>query len=277
VGASPFRVRSRSTSPHQLMSRQASPVRPNPGPSVQQGSPVRRSLPVRQGSPHRSTSVRPHQQLHQQPHQQLHQHPHQQQLPQQPAVPAGNLMVNSWQQKVQEDLERYKRVGQENMSATGRQDMSATRRQNLAANQGKEVTFPSGQKPASLRQQSTAGDAEADGRQMAQVNDRGIGVLGRRLQAAQSMDRRRRLVHQQTADVVPRLDSIGYGAPAGQPTAALGGLGVSRRNGSIRASAPPWTGGPSTRRLSPSRFAEREQEPLLASGFNKSQRIGAIH
>ena len=277
MGASPFRVRSRSTSPHQLMSRQASPVRPNPGPSVQQGSPVRRSLPVRQGSPHRSTSVRPHQQLHQQPHQQLHQHPHQQQLPQQPAVPAGNLMVNSWQQKVQEDLERYKRVGQENMSATGRQDMSATRRQNLAANQGKEVTFPSGQKPASLRQQSTAGDAEADGRQMAQVNDRGIGVLGRRLQAAQSMDRRRRLVHQQTADVVPRLDSIGYGAPAGQPTAALGGLGVSRRNGSIRASAPPWTGGPSTRRLSPSRFAEREQEPLLASGFNKSQRIGAIH
>ena len=51
-------------------------------------------------------------------------------------------MVNSWQQKVQEDLERYKRVGQENMSATGRQDMSATRRQNLAATQGKEVTFP---------------------------------------------------------------------------------------------------------------------------------------
>lgn len=269
VGVSPFRVRSRSTSPHQLMSRQASPVRPGPGPSVQQGSPVRQGLPVRHSSPHRSTSVRPHQQLHQQLQQQ--------QLPQKPAVPAGNLMVNSWQQKVQEDLERYKRVGQENMSATGRQDMSATRRQNLAATQGKEVTFPSGQKPASFRQQSTAGDAEADSRQMAQVNDRGIGVLGRRLQAAQSMDRRRRLVHQQTADVVPRLDSIGYGAPAGQPTAALGGLGVSRRNGSIRASAPPWTGGPSTRRLSPSRFAEREQEPLLASGFNKSQRIGAMH
>ncbi len=186
-------------------------------------------------------------------------------------------MVNSWQQKVQEDLERYKRVGQENMSATGRQDMSATRRRNLAATQGKGVALASGQKPAPLRQQSTAGDAEVDSRRMAQVNDRGIGVLGRRLQAAQSMDRRTRLVHQQTADVVPRLDSIGYGAPAGQPTAALGGLGVSRRNGSIRASAPPWTGGPGTRRLSPSRFAEREQEPLLASDFNKSQRIGAMH
>lgn len=263
VGVSPFRVRSRSTSPHRLISRQASPVRP----SVQQGSPVRHSLPVRQGSPHRSASIRPHQQQHQQPHQR--------QLPQKQAVSAGNLMVISWQQKVQEDLERYKRVGQENMSATGRQDMSATRRQNLAATQGKEATLPNGQKPASLRQQSTAGDAEAVGRQMAQVNDRGIGVLGRRLQAAQSMDRRRRLVHQQTADVVPRLDSIGYGAPAGQLTAALGG--VSRRNGSIRASAPPWSGGPSTRRLSPSRFAEREQEPLLASGFDKSQRIGAMH
>ena len=271
MGGSPFRVRSRSTSPHRLMSRQASPVRP--GPSVQQGSPVGHSLPVRQGSPHRSASVKPHQQ----PHQQLHHQLHQQHLPHKQAVSAGNLMVNSWQQKVQEDLERYKRVGQENMSATGRQDMSATRRQNLAATQGKEMTHPSGQKPASLRQQSIAGHAEADGRRMAQVNDRGIGVLGRRLQAVRSMDRRRTLVHQQTADVVPRLDSIGYGAPAGQPTAALGGLGVSRRNGSIRASAPPWTGGPSTRRLSPSRFAEREQEPLLASGFNKSQRIGAMH
>ncbi len=169
---------------------------------------------------------------------------------------------------LQADFDRYKRLGQENMSSTGRQRMCTTVRQDMSTGR---------RKPAALRQQSMAAEPQSDPRQVAQVNDRGIGVLGRRLQAAHSMDRQRRLVHQQTADVVPRLDSLGYGAPSKQPPTAYREGGVSRRTGSIRASAPPWSGGPSTRRLSPSRFAEREQEPLLAPGLAKSQRIGAMH
>lgn len=163
------------------------------------------------------------------------------------------------------------------MSASGRQNMSVSERQPMSSTGRQGVSPPANQNAAALRQQNTAGDAQANLRRSAQVHDRGIGVLGRRLQAAQSMDRRRRLVHQQTTDVVPRLDSLGHGSPSKQPTATVRREGVTRRSGSIRASAPPWSGGPSARRLSPSRFAEREQEPLLASGFGRSQRIGALH
>lgn len=46
---------------------------------------------------------------------------------------------------------------------------------------------------------------------------RGIGVLGKRLQAAHSMARRSRLQRQRTADVVPRLDSARVAGQAKQP------------------------------------------------------------
>lgn len=243
AAVSPFRARSRSASPSQLTSRQGSPAR--------------------HGAPHRAASTRS-QQLPQQPSRQLSQ---------QPLPSAGTAAVSGWQRKLQEDFDRYKRIGQQDMSVSGRQPMSRTGRQGMPP--------PANQKPDALRQQSIAGNAQADPRGTvrgtAQVHDRGIGILGRRLQASQSMDRRRRLVHQQTTDVVPRLDSLGYGSPSKQPAATVRGEGVSGRSGSIRASAPPWSGGPSARRLSPSRFAEREQEPLLAPGFGRSQRIGALH
>ena len=103
------------------------------------------------------------------------------------------------------------------------------------------------------------------------------GVLSGSLQGADSINRRRRLAHQQTADVVPRLDSVGYGAPDRQPKAVVRVDGMSQRTHSISPSAPPWSGGKTARRLSPSRFAEREQEPLLTPGLAKSQRIGALH
>ena len=247
AAVSPFRARSRSASPSQLTSRQGSPAR--------------------HGSPHRAASTRS-QQLPQQPSRQL---------PQQPLPSAGTAAMSGWQRKLQEDFDRYKRIGQQGMTATGRPIMPMSGRQPMSGTGRQDMSSPANQKPAALRQQSIAGDAQANPRGTSQLHDRGIGILGRRLQASQSMDRRRRLVHQQTTDVVPRLDSLGYGSPSKQPAATVRGEGVSGRSGSIRASAPPWSGVPSARRLSPSRFAEREQEPLLASGFGRSQRIGALH
>ena len=241
AAVSPFRARSRSASPSQPTSRH--------------------------GSPHRAASTRS-QQLPQQPSRQLSQH----QLPS-----AGTAAMNGWQRKLQEDFDRYKRIGQQGMSASGRPIMPMSGRRPMSSTGRHDMSPPANQKPAALRQQSIAGDAQANPRGTVQVHDRGIGILGRRLQASQSMDRRRRLVHQQTTDVVPRLDSLGYGSPSKQPAATVRGEGVSGRSGFIRASAPPWSGGLSARRLSPSRFAEREQEPLLAPGFGKSQRIGALH
>ena len=106
-------------------------------------------------------------------------------------------------------------------------------------------------------------------------------MLGERLQAAQSIDggrRRRSPVQQGVENVVPRLDSS-YSpmVRVKQPMPSLKQGLTGRRSQSVRSSAPPWTAGTSGRRLSPSRFAEREQEPLLESGLARSQRIGALH
>ena len=62
------------------------------------------------------------------------------------------------------------------------------------------------------RQQSTIPAEQGDS------DIRGIGMLGKRLQAARSMARRSRLQRQRTADVVPRLDSARV---AGQPKRPL--------------------------------------------------------
>ena len=201
--------------------------------------------PTQNASPYRAASVKVKQQ------QQVHESP-----------VARNVMP-SLEQKLQADLDRYRRAGQENLSTTGRQSMSSTQRH----------------KPAAYRSPQGRGQA-VPGQGRAGENDQPHGMHHHQqhLQSAQSVDNRRgRLAHQRTADVVPRLDSLGYGAPVKQilPSAS-GSLG--RRGQMGRASAPPWTAaGQSGRRLSPSRFAEREQEPLLAPGLAKSQRIGAMY
>lgn len=227
TAVSPFKPRSRSLSPSQRMNRTASPTR--------------------NASPYRAASVKFKQQ------QQLHESP----------VGTREAMP-SLQQKLQADLDRYRRAGQENLSTTGRQSMSSTQRH----------------KPAAYR--SPQGRALAvQGQGRAGENDQPHGMHQQQqqhLQSAQSGDNRRgRLVHQRTADVVPRLDSLGYGAPGKQMLPSVSGT-MGRRGQMGRASAPPWTAaGQSGRRLSPSRFAEREQEPLLAPGLAKSQRIGAMY
>ena len=68
-------------------------------------------------------------------------------------------------------------VSGQQLTRTGRQDMSP----------------PANQNEAALRRQSTAGNAQAVPKGTAQVPDRGIGALGRRLRAAQSIDGRRQL------------------------------------------------------------------------------------
>ena len=211
----------------------------------------RTTSPTRHASPYRAASVKFQQQQQQS---------------------AARDVMPSLQQKLQTDFERYRRIGQENLSSTGRRSLSSTQRQ-------KPPVF------RSLREGQEQGTTEQSGKHShgmqhpAQVGDRGIRVSRRHLQSAQSMDRRSRLVHQRTVDVVPRLDSLGYGAPGKQMLpSARSTLGQRGQTG--RASAPPWTaGGQSGRRLNSSRFAEHEQEPLLAPGLKlgKSQRIGAVH
>ena len=232
TAVSPFKPRARSISPRQPVHRPGSPTQ--------------------HASPHRAASNRPQLQRH------LQQQQQQRLLWHQP--PAANDVMPSWQQKLQADFDRYKRVGQQSMSATVRQKPLAYRQQSMEDSQGMQANYSFS--PGSKR---SAQDADR------------YGGSGGRSQAQQSMDRQRRLAHQRTVDVVPRLDSLGYGAPAKQPLPVREGT-LGRRGQSSRASAPPWTaGGHSNRRLSPSRFAEREQEPLLASGFARSQRIGAMH
>ena len=182
-----------------------------------------------------------------------------QRLPQHQS-PAASDVMPSWQQKLQADFDQYRRVGQQNMSATVRQKPLAYRQQSLGDAQGVQANH----------------DFLPGSKRTAQDNDRYNGPGGRS-QAGHSVDRQRRLTHQRTADVVPRLDSVGYGTPAKQSLPVREDT-LGRRGQSSRASAPPWTvGRHSTRRLSPSRFVEREQEPLLAPGFAQSQRIGAMH
>lgn len=225
TAVSPFKPRSRSLSPSQRMNRTASPTR--------------------NASPYRATSVKFKQQQQQQQHE----------------SPVAKEVMPSLQQKLQADLDRYRRSGQENLSSTGRQSMPSTQRHKPAA-----YKSPQGR---ALAAQGRAGE-----------NDQPHGMYQQQqhLQSAQSMDNRRgRLAHQRTADVVPRLDSLGYGAPVKQMLPSASGT-LGRRGQMGRASAPPWTAaGQSGRRMSPSRFAEREQEPLLAPGLAKSQRIGALY
>ena len=234
TAGSPFKARSRSISPSRRMISPASPTR--------------------HASPYRGTSMRSQQQ-------QLHQ--------------TANVRdgMPSLQQKLQADFDRYRRIGQQTMTATGRENISPTQRQ-------KPLAYRSLQGNSQLPQQQgvARGHNKPHGTQYpVQVDDASNEVSGRRLQPAASMDRRRRLVHQRTADVVPRLDSMGYGAPVKQMLpSARGTQGRTGQPG--RASAPPWTGGgQSGRRLSPARFAEREQEPLLPPGLAHTQRIGAMH
>lgn len=235
---SPFRGRSRSISPSQRMNRQASPVQ--------------------HASPTRGTSMRPHR-LQQQ-----------QQLSHSPV--AKDVMPNL-QQKLQADFDRYARLGRQNMSATGRQSMSSTQRQKPIAYRSLQGNPQPVQEQGGTSELATPYSTE----QHAQMENQHSGVSSRRLQAAHSMDRQRRLMHQRTADVVPRLDSLGYGVSGKQVLSSRRSI-LGRRGQSGRASAPPWTaGGQSSRRLSPSRFAEREQEPLLDPGLAGSQRIGAVH
>lgn len=94
------------------------------------------------------------------------------------AIPDARLDVH---QKLQRDFEHYKRLGQQ-----------------------KSLAAPT------RRQSNYAAEASSD-------NDRDIGVPSKRLQAAQSIARRTQLRHQQTADVVPRFDSMQHWSPAKQP------------------------------------------------------------
>lgn len=162
------------------------------------------------------------------------------------------------QQKLQADFDRYARLG--------RQSMSSTQRQKPTAYRSLQGTPQPVQEQGMTSQHDTAYGTE----QRSEVSSR-------RLQAAHSVDRQRRLMHQRTADVVPRLDSLGYGVSGKQVLSSRRST-LGRRGQSGRASAPPWTAGrQSSHRLSPSRFAEREQEPLLDPGLAGSQRIGAVH
>ena len=200
----------------------------------------RATSPTRQVSPYRAASVKFQQQQ----------------------TSAARDVMPSLQQKLQADFERYRRVGQENLLSTGRHSLSSTQRQKPPVYRSLQGSSQGGQEQGSA---GVNGKHPPSMQYPAQNDDRGSG------------DRRSRLVHQRTADVVPRLDSLGYGAPVKQmlPNARST---LGRRGQAGRASAPPWTaGGQSSRRLSPSRFAEREQEPLLAPGLAKSQRIGAVH
>ena len=207
---------------------------------------------MRHASPSRGASMRPPLQQQQPAHQ----------------LPTANDVMPGWQHKLQLDFDRYSRIGRQGMSATGRQSLSSSMRQ----------------KPLAYRQQSLgssqglqASHNLSPGSKSTQVGDGRSGGPDRSLQGARSMDRHRRLVRQKTADVVPCLDSLSYGPAAKQALPVREGT-LGRRGQSSRASAPPWTAaGLSTHRLSPSRFAEREQEPLLAPGLGQSQRIGAVH
>lgn len=90
----------------------------------------------------------------------------------------GRLDVH---QKLQRDFEHYRRLGQQ-----------------------KSVNSPG-------RQQSSVAA------QPIRENNKGIDLLGKRLQAAHSIARRGRLQHQPTVDVVPRFDSTQSWRPAKRP------------------------------------------------------------
>ena len=212
--------------------------------------------PSRHASPYRAASVKFQQQQQQQ------------------QISAARDVMPSLQQKLQADFERYRRTGQEKLSSTGRPSLSSTQRQKPSVYRSLQGSLGEGQEQGTTEQ---SGKYSYGMQHPAQVGDRGNGVSQRQLQSAQSVDRRSRLVHQRTVDVVPRLDSLGYGAPVKQMLPSARST-LGRRGQIGRASAPPWTaGGQSGRRISPSRFAEREQEPLLAPGLAESQRIGALH
>ena len=188
--------------------------------------------------------------------------------------PVAKGVMPNLQQKLQADFDRYTRLGRQNMAAT-------QQRQSLSSTQGQKPTaYRSLQgNPQAVQEQGMANehDPAYGTEQRAHIEDQRHGESSRRLQAAQIVDRQRRLMHQRTADVVPRLDSLGYGASGKQVLSSRRST-LGRRVHSGRASAPPWTpGGRSNRGLSPSRFAEREQEPLLEPGLAGSQRIGAVH
>ena len=219
----------------------------------------RTTSPTQRASPYRAASVK-FQQQQQQPQQQHQKY-------------AARDVMPSLQQKLQADFERYRRIGQENLSSTGRPSLSSSQRQKAPVYRSLQGSSQEAQEQGTTEQSQK----HLYGMQHpAQVGHRGSGSRGH-LQSARSTDRQSRLVHQRTVDVVPRLDSLGYGAPVKQMLPSARST-LGRRGQIGRASAPPWTaGGQSGRRLSPSRFAEREQEPLLAPGLAKSQRIGALH
>lgn len=179
----------------------------------------------------------------------------------------------SLQQKLQADFDQYARLGRQNTSATGRgQRISSALRQKPAAYRSLQANSQPLQDEHGVAQEQYA---QYGTEQPARMDEQRTGVSSRRLQAARSVGRQRRLMHQRTADVVPRLDSLGYGASGKQVLSSRRST-LGRRGQSGRASAPPWTAGGQSR-LSPSRFAEREQEPLLEPGLAQSQRIGAVH
>ena len=72
------------------------------------------------------------------------------------------------------------------MSASGRQYMPVSGRQPMSRTGRQDMSPPANHIPAPLRQQSTAGDAQATFRLGAQVNDSDIEVFGKSLQAAHS-------------------------------------------------------------------------------------------
>lgn len=127
------------------------------------------------------------------------------------ASPDGRLDVHA---KVQRDLDLYRQLAQQNSLASpaqGRLDVQAKvqRDLDLYRRLAQQHSLAS---PAQ-HQSSVAAEALLE-------DNRGIGLLGKRLTAAHSLARRRRLQHQQTADVVPRLDSVqrvGLGKQPMQP------------------------------------------------------------
>ena len=144
----------------------------------------------------------------------------------------GRLDVH---QKLQRDFEHYKRVGKQRSLA------SPVRQQ------------------SSLVSEPMFDDSQ------------GIGVLGKRLQAAQSIARRNRLQHQQTVDVVPRFDSVQYSRQPKQPIAQS--AEVLERVQYVGQSQQPNAEATSTSGEDSRQYGEQVEQPIAAS--RQSRRLNA--
>lgn len=130
-------------------------------------------------------------------------------------------------QKLQRDFEHYKQIGKQ-----------------------KSLASP-------VRQQSSlASEPMPD-------DSRGIGILGKRLQAAQSIARRNRLQHQQTAEVVPRFDSVQYSRQAKQSIAQS--ADVVDRMQYVGQSQQPIAEATSTSGEDSRQYGEQSEQPFAAS------------